>query len=74
MTLSVMPYKGFEKRRNKSGSATLGKEQTEVRQYFGYDPNTYVRDGQAKSKFGKFGNLRKSGKSGGTDRSNSPHH
>ena len=61
----VVPYKGFEKRHNRTGSATLGKDQAEMREVFGYDPSTYVRDGQAKSKLGKLTSARRSGKSGG---------
>ena len=63
----VVPYKGFEKRRNRSGSTTLGKEQSETREVFGYDPEQYIRDGAGKTR-GKIGNIRRSGKSGGTDR------
>ena len=61
----VVPYKGFEKRHNRTGSATLGQEQAETREVFGYDPSTYVRDGQAKSRLGKLTSGRRSGKSGG---------
>ncbi len=43
---------------SRTGSATLGEEQAEAREAFGYEPVTYVKDGQAKARFGKFGNLR----------------
>ena len=61
----MVPYKGFEKRRNRAGSSTLGQEQFESREVFGYDPRDYVRNGQGKARPGKLMTGRRSGKSGG---------
>ena len=62
---SVVPYKGFQKRRNRAGSATLGQEQSESREVFGYDPRDYVRAGHGNALPGKYGNEPLSGRSGG---------
>ena len=62
---SVVPYKGFEKRRNRTGSATLGDEQARTREIFGYTHTDYIRSGQGKSKVVGNRTGRRSGKSGG---------
>ena len=41
------------------------EKQAEARELFAYDPATYIRDGQAKSRLGKLTSGRRSGKSGG---------